>query len=182
MTFSVSLLIRSFAWIMLLQSNGVVNRVLMFLGVIRSPLDLIYNSTGVIIGMTHILLPYMVLPAYAVMSRIDLSLTDAAGILGASPGRAFRRVFLPLSLPGLYAGALLVFVLALGFYITPALLGGAGNELIGQVIADQAIQQGQLGFSSAIGVVLLVLTILVLGAGTWLLRRSGAIREVGADL
>jgi putative spermidine/putrescine transport system permease protein len=171
-----SLLVRSFAWITLLQDTGVINRALMSLGVTDHPVSLIRNSLGVTIGMTHIMLPYMVLPLYAVMARIDLSLSDAAASLGASPVRAFRRVFLPLSLPGLAAGGLLVFVLSLGFYITPALLGGPQNVLIGQLIADQVTTNVNFGFASAIGIVLLVVTLLVLGIGARLLRGTGALK------
>jgi putative spermidine/putrescine transport system permease protein len=171
-----SLLVRSFAWMTLLQDTGVINRTLVSVGIVDEPLALIRNSFGVTIGMTHIMLPYMVLPLYAVMARIDMSLPEAAGSLGASPLRAFRRVFLPLSLPGLSAGALLVFVLCLGFYITPALLGGTENVLIGQLIADQVSVNVRFGFASAIGIVLLVVTLLALGIGARLLRRSGALQ------
>jgi ABC-type spermidine/putrescine transport system permease subunit I len=170
-----SLLVRSFAWMTLLQDTGVINRALLALGVVDEPIELIRNSLGVTIGMTHIMLPYMVLPLYAVMARIDLSLSEAAGSLGASPLRGFRRVFLPLSVPGLAAGALLVFVLCLGFYITPALLGGAEDVLIGQLIADQVAINVRFGFASAIGIVLLVLTLLALAVGARLLRRSGGL-------
>jgi putative spermidine/putrescine transport system permease protein len=175
-----SLLVRSFAWITLLQDTGVINRALLDLGIVDEPVSLIRNSLGVTIGMTHIMLPYMVLPLYAVMARIDLSLSDAAASLGASPARAFWRVFLPLSLPGLTAGALLVFVLSLGFYITPALLGGPQDVLIGQLIADQVTTNVNFGFASAIGIVLLVLTLVALGVGARLLRRSGALKGLGA--
>jgi putative spermidine/putrescine transport system permease protein len=173
-----SLLVRSFAWMTLLQDTGVINRALMDVGVIDEPLNLIRNSFGVTVGMTHIMLPYMVLPLYAVMARLDLSLSEAAASLGASPLRGFRRVFLPLSMPGLFAGALLVFVLSLGFYITPVLLGGSQNVLIGQLIADQVTMNVRFGFASAIGIVLLVCTLLSLAFGALLLRRSGALRGV----
>ncbi|MEA2291310.1 MAG: putative spermidine/putrescine transport system permease protein [Solirubrobacteraceae bacterium] len=169
-----SLLVRTFAWMTILQDTGVINDVLTGVGIVDEPVELIRNQVGVVVGMTHIMLPYMVLPLYAVMTRIDLSLTEAAGSLGASPLRAFRRVFLPLSVPGLTAGALLVFVLCLGFYITPALLGGPKDVLIGQLIADQVSVNVNFGFASAIGIVLLVLTLLVLGVGARLLR--GALR------
>jgi putative spermidine/putrescine transport system permease protein len=169
-----SLLVRTFAWMTLLQDTGVINDALLSLGIVDEPVELIRNQLGVIIGMTHIMLPYMVLPLYAVMARIDLSLSEAAGGLGASPVRAFRRVFLPLSLPGLLAGALLVFVLSLGFYITPALLGGAEDVLIGQLIADQVTVNVNFGFASAIGIVLLVVTLLILALGARILR--GALR------
>jgi ABC-type spermidine/putrescine transport system permease subunit I len=173
-----SLLVRSFAWITLLQDTGVINRALQSAGLVDEPLPLIRNSFGVTIGMTHIMLPYLVLPLYAVMARIDLSLPDAAQSLGASPFRAFRRVFVPLSIPGLLAGALLVFVLSLGFYITPALLGGPQDVLIGQLIADQVTTNVRFGFASAIGMVLLVLTLAALAVGAAILRRSGALRAV----
>lgn len=175
-----SLLVRSFAWITLLQDTGVINHTLISLGIIHQPLSLIRDALGVTIGMTHIMLPYMVLPLYAVMARIDLSLSDAAASLGASPARAFWRVFLPLSLPGLAAGALLTFVLSLGFYITPALLGGPQDVLIGQLIADQVTTNVNFGFASAIGIVLLVLTLVALGVGAGLLRRTGVLKELTA--
>jgi putative spermidine/putrescine transport system permease protein len=171
-----SLLVRSFAWITLLQDTGVINRALTSAGLIDEPLPLIRNAFGVTVGMAHIMLPYFVLPLYAVMTRVDGSLTEAAASLGAAPLRAFRRVFLPLTLPGLLSGALLVFVLSLGFYITPALLGGASDTLIGQLIADQVTTSVRFGYASAIGIVLLVLTLVVLGVGARALHRAGAFK------
>lgn len=173
--FWASLLVRSFAWIILLQDTGVVNTVLIRLGVIHEPISLIRNQIGVTVGMTHILLPYMVLPLYTLMTRIDPTLGEAASTLGASPVRSFVRVFLPLSLPGMFAGSLLVFVLSLGFYVTPALLGGPANMLIGQLIAVQVSEQVAFGFASAIGVVLLVMTLAVLAISARMLRRTGAL-------
>lgn len=175
-----SLLVRTFAWMTLLQDTGVINTALISLGVIGEPVELIRNSLGVTIGMTHIMLPYFVLPLYAVMARIDLSLPEAAASLGASPLRAFHRVFLPLSLPGLAAGALLVFVLSLGFYITPALLGGVQDTLIGQLIADQVGVNVRFGFASAIGIVLLALTLVGLAIGARILRGAGGLKGVTA--
>lgn len=156
--FWVSLLLRSFAWMILLQDTGLINRMLIDAGVINKPVSLIRNTLGVSIGMTHILLPYVVLPLYAVMRRIDPTLMEAASISGATPARQFFRVFFPLSLPGVYAGALLAFTLGLGFYITPALLGGARDTMIGQLIAGQISEQLNFGMGSAMAVVLLVLT------------------------
>lgn len=173
-----SLLVRTFAWITLLQDTGVINEALKSLGIIDQPLELIRNQLGVTIGMTHIMLPYMVLPLYAVMARIDLSLLDAARSLGAGPFRSFWKVFLPLSLPGLFAGALLTFVLSLGFYITPALLGGPENVLIGQLIAERLNISPHFGFISAIAIVLLVLTLAIIGLGAWILRRAGALGDL----
>ena len=114
---------RTYAWQVILRDTGVINSSLIGWGLIDRPLDLYQTTTGVLLGMTQILLPFMVLPIFTVMARIDPELTKAAANLGAPPWRAFLRVFLPLSIPGVVAGALLVFVLALGFYITPALLG-----------------------------------------------------------
>ena len=173
-----SLLVRSFAWITLLQDTGVINDALTSSGITSEPLALIRNELGVVVGMTHILLPYMVLPLYAAMSRIDLGLVDAAKSLGAPPRVAFWRVFFPLTTPGLVAGSLLVFVLALGFYITPALLGGPQETMVGQLIADQVTEQVRFGFASAIGIVLLVVTFAVLGVGVAILQRAGVFKAV----
>jgi ABC-type spermidine/putrescine transport system permease subunit I len=161
--FWVSLLLRTFAWMVLLQDTGIINTTLLDAGIISEPLHLIRNILGVSIGMTHILLPYVVLPIYSVMSKIDSRLMEAASISGARPTRAFCRVYFPLSLPGVFAGALLAFTLGLGFYITPALLGGARNTLIAQLIADQISQQFNFGFGSALAIVLLLLTGLAFG-------------------
>lgn len=173
-----SLLVRTFAWITLLQDTGVINEALQSLGIINHPIELIRNQLGVTIGMTHIMLPYMVLPLYAVMARIDLSLIDASRSLGAGPFRSFRKVFLPLSLPGLFAGALLTFVLSLGFYITPALLGGPDNVLIGQMIAERVNISPNFGFISAIAIILLALTLAIIGLGAWILKRAGALGDL----
>lgn len=156
--FWVSFLLRSFSWMILLQDSGPINKLLIRLGLITSPIPLIRNTVGVTIGMSHILLPYAVLPIYAVMRRIDLTLIDAASISGARPLRTFWRVYFPLTLPGVYAAMVLCFTLALGFYITPALLGGPRNTLIGQLIADQIGDQLDFAAGSAMAVVLLILT------------------------
>ena len=149
-----SLLVRTFAWQVLLRDTGVINRFLLDLGVISEPLTLIRTTAGVIIGMSHILLPFMVLPIYAVMRRIDPEFGRAAANLGASPVAAFLRIFVPLSLPGVLAGCLLVFVLALGFYITPALLGGLRDQMISQLIVQQIQQRLDWGFGTAMSVLL----------------------------
>ena len=157
-----SLLVRTFAWQVLLRDTGVINRFLLDLGVISEPLTLIRTTTGVILGMSHILLPFMVLPMYAVMRRIDPEFSRAAANLGASPTTAFRRIVLPLSLPGVLAGCLLVFVLALGFYITPALLGGPRDQMISQLIVEQIEQQLDWGFAAAMSVLLMATTFAIL--------------------
>jgi putative spermidine/putrescine transport system permease protein len=152
-----SILVRTFAWMVLLQQRGLINKTLIdYLGLIEAPLTLIYNRTGVLIGMSHILLPFMVLPLYAVLSRIDPSLSQAAASLGAPPLRNFVRVYLPLSLPGLIAGSVLVFVIGLGYYITPALLGGPGDTMIAQLIEMQIADFGNWGLAGALAVILLL--------------------------
>jgi putative spermidine/putrescine transport system permease protein len=157
-----SLLVRTYAWQVLLRDTGIVNTTLLDLGLIGEPLPLIRTLTGVLLGMSQILLPFMVLPIYAVMRRIDPEYTNAAANLGASPSRAFLRVFLPLSLPGVAAGSLLVFVLALGFYITPALLGSPKETMISEFITVQVQQRLDWGLASAMAMVLLAIALLVL--------------------
>jgi putative spermidine/putrescine transport system permease protein len=157
-----SLLVRTFAWQVLLRDTGVINRFLLDLGLISEPLTLIRTTAGVIIGMSHILLPFMVLPMYAVMRRIDPEYSRAAANLGASPVAAFVRVFVPLSLPGVLAGCLLVFVLALGFYITPALLGGLRDQMISQLIVQQIQQRLDWGFGTAMSVLLVAIALAIL--------------------
>jgi putative spermidine/putrescine transport system permease protein len=157
-----SLLVRTFAWQVILRDTGIINRFLLDLGVISEPLTLIRTTTGVILGMSHILLPFMVLPIFAVMRRIDPEYGRAAANLGAPPATAFLRVFVPLSLPGVLAGCLLVFVLALGFYITPALLGGLRDQMISQLIVDEVQQALDWGSASAMAVLLMAITFAVL--------------------
>lgn len=161
--FMSSLLVRTFAWTVILGDHGVVNRVLLALHVVSNPVSLSGNTVGTVIGMSHILLPYVVLPTYAAMRRIDESLMPAALGLGASRFKAFARVFLPLSVPGGVAGCVLVFVLSIGFYITPELLGGPKDQMLGQLIVREVSPLLQFGIASALGVVLLVVTLLVLG-------------------
>lgn len=173
--FWTSLMVRTFAWIVLLQDTGVINRLLGIVGV--GPLHLIHHTSGVVIGMTQILLPFMVLPLYTVMSGIDRRLLAAAEGLGARPAVAFARVYLPLSTPGVLAGSLTVFITALGFYVAPSLLGSPDRALISQQIYTQVNGLLQWGRGGAMGVVLLLVTLLLLGASLALLRvasRRGA--------
>lgn len=153
-----SLLVRTYAWLVLLQRRGIVNSTLINLGLIDQPLQLVHNMAGTVIGMVHIMLPFLVLPLYAAMRAIDGNLLRAAGNLGASPGRAFRDIFLPLSAPGLIAGAMLVFVMSLGFYITPVILGGGKVQMISQRIEASVSLFPTWGPASALAVVLLILT------------------------
>jgi putative spermidine/putrescine transport system permease protein len=171
----MSFLVRTYAWQVWLEDTGVINSTLKNVGLINQPLPLIRNLLGVVIGMTQILLPFMVLPLYTVMRRIDRELTRAAASLGASPTRAFVRVFLPLSLPGITAGTLLVFVLALGFFVAPVLLGGPTNTTLSSLIFDQVETEGNFGAGSALGVVLLLATLLVLALGARFVRLRSVV-------
>jgi putative spermidine/putrescine transport system permease protein len=153
--FWTSLLVRTTAWIVLLQKEGVVNSLLMATGLIHEPLSLIFNRFGVVIAMTHILLPFMILPLYSVMRQIPPSYVRAARSLGAGPITAFWRVYLPQSMAGVSAGALLVFILALGYYITPALVGGARDQMMSYFIADHLTRSLNWGLASALGALLL---------------------------
>ncbi|WP_149536076.1 ABC transporter permease [Siccirubricoccus phaeus] len=129
-----SVIVRTYAWMVLLGRNGLINQALLGLGVIQQPLELMYNRTGVIIGMTYVLLPYMILTLYSAMKAVDPRLLQAAEGMGASPFEVFRKVFFPLTLHGVVAGALIVFILGVGFFITPALMGGPGDIMIAMLI------------------------------------------------
>ena len=163
-----SLLVRSYAWMVLLQRTGVVNQTLADLGLIAAPLSLVYNELGVVIGMTHVLLPFAVLPIYASMRQVDPALLRAGRSLGAGPVENFLRVFLPLTAPGVAAGALLVFVLAMGYFVIPALLGGRGAVTIAMLIERQITMLLNWGFGSALSVLLMASVLAVLGAAAWL--------------
>jgi putative spermidine/putrescine transport system permease protein len=165
-----STLVRSFAWMVLLQRRGLINQMLVGLHILDAPLELTHNRIGVLIGMAHILLPFMVLPLYAVMLRIDGSYVKAAASLGAPPLRSFLRVYLPLTRPGLLNGAMLVFVLGLGYFIVPALLGGPGETMIAQLIQSQIADFGDWGIAGALAVTLLA----AVGISYAIVRRSVA--------
>jgi putative spermidine/putrescine transport system permease protein len=161
--FWTSLLVRTTAWIVLLQKEGVINSMLMAAGLIQEPLVLIFNRFGVVIAMTHILLPFMILPLYSVMRQIPPSYVRAARSLGAGPITAFWRIYVPQSMAGVSAGVLLVFILAIGYYITPALVGGAGDQMMSYFIADHLTRSLNWGLASALGGLLLA-SVLVLYA------------------
>lgn len=169
--FWTSLMIRTFAWIVLLQDNGIVNNLLGVIGI--GPLELLRTNTGVIIGLSQVLMPFMVLPLYAVMSGIDLRLVTAARSLGARPSVAFLKVFVPLSMPGVLAGSLLVFIQALGFYVTPALLGSPSDSMLAQSIYAQVSGLLEWGRGGALGVILLVITVVLLGVIGFIAKLSG---------
>lgn len=159
--FWTSLLVRTCAWIVLLQSNGVVNDSLRWLGIIDTPLRLVYNRFGVYVAMTHVLLPFMILPLYSSMKAISPAYMRAAASLGAPPVTAFLRIYLPQTLPGIAAGSLLVFILALGYYITPALVGGGADQMISYFIALYTTDTANWGLASALGALLLIATLLL---------------------
>ena len=153
--FWTSLLVRTTAWIVLLQTNGVVNDGIALIGGEGAKLELIHNMTGTLIAMTHILLPFMILPTYSVMLSVPPQLTRAAISLGASPWTSFWRVYFPMTLPGAAAGGLLVFILALGYYITPALVGGRTGQLISNMIEFHMKTSLNWGLAAALGGILL---------------------------
>jgi putative spermidine/putrescine transport system permease protein len=157
-----SVLVRTYAWMVLLGRRGLVNEALQSSGLLDAPLPLLYNRIGVTIGMVHVLLPFMVLPIYSVMKGVDVELLKAAQNLGADRRQSFLRVYLPLSFPGAAAGCLLVFVTALGFFVTPALLGGRGDMMIAMLIENQVRELLDWGFASALAVALLAVTTAIL--------------------
>ncbi|MDM8348766.1 ABC transporter permease [Pseudomonas sp. sp1636] len=159
--FWTSLLVRTTAWIALLQTNGVINSFLLGSGLIGEPLEMLYTSFATIIAMTHILLPFMILPLYSVMRGIDPSYLRAAMSLGAKPIPAFARVYFPMTLPGLSAGALLVFIISVGYYITPALVGGTDGQMISNIIAFHMQRSNNWELAAALGSLLLGLILLL---------------------
>jgi ABC-type spermidine/putrescine transport system permease subunit I len=160
--FWTSLLVRTYAWMVLLQANGIVNKIMMELGLVKEPAPLMYNTLGVLVGMIHVLLPFMILPIYSVLKGVDKDLVSAAYTLGANKFRAFWAVTVPLSLPGIAAGVIFVFVLSLGFFITPALLGGPKVMMIATLIENQINELNNWSFAAAIALILLGFTTLIL--------------------
>jgi spermidine/putrescine transport system permease protein len=168
--FWTSFLIRTYAWITLLKSEGLLNSLLLGAGLIRAPLEILYTPAAVLIGLVYTFLPFQILPLYASVEKLDASLLEAAQDLGAGPWRVFTGVILPLTQPGVLAGALLVFVPATTMFAISDLLGGARVPLIGNVIENQFLQARDWPFGAALGVTLLAL----FAAGMWLAQRSRA--------
>ncbi len=156
--FWTSLLVRTAAWVVVLQKEGMVNSLLLKLGLIAEPLALLYNRSGVLVAMTHVLLPFMILPLYTVLKDIPPQYMRAATSLGAPPGLAFRRIYLPLAAPGVAAGSLMVFILALGYYITPALVGGGADQMLSAFVATYTTDTGNWGLAAALGLLMLATT------------------------
>ncbi len=168
--FWTSLLVRTYAWLVLLQKRGLINEWAIGLGLWDEPLKFVHNMTGTLIGMVHIMLPFLVLPAYNSMKAIDRNYLKAAANMGASPVRAFWTVFFPLSVPGLFAGSLIVFVLCLGFFVTPAVLGGGRVIMVSMKIASNIEMFVNWGAASALGVVLLIMTMAILWVASRFLK------------
>jgi mannopine transport system permease protein len=168
-----AVLVRAYAWIVLLQRKGLVNEALMGMGIIKEPLRMLYTEGSVILATTHVLLPFMILSIFSVLRTIPPDLNRAASNLGASAFAVFRHVTLPLSMPGIYSGVLMVFILALGFYITPALLGGPETLLMATLIGQQTTETLDWGLAGALSVTLLVITLVLVGLFGRVLRLEG---------
>jgi ABC-type spermidine/putrescine transport system permease subunit I len=174
----ISVLVRTFSWMLILERNGPLNRFLQALGIIDHPLSLLFAFPGVVIGMVHVLLPYAVLPVYAALTRIDPALLRASDGLGASRATTFRRVLLPLSARGLATAATFTFLLSLGFFVTPALLGGPSDTTIPMLIDSFVNERLDWPLAAAASMTLLAMTLAVIGlAGRFV--PVAALAEVG---
>ncbi|WP_422367392.1 ABC transporter permease [Pelagibius sp.] len=171
--FWISVLVRTAAWVVVLQKEGVINSAMIHLGIIDEPVQLIFNRLGVYVAMVHVLLPFLVLPLYSVMKNIPMLHMRAAESLGAKPISAFLTVYLPQSLPGLSAGTLLVFILSLGYYITPALVGGPGDQMLSYLVTEFALEIGNWGMAGAAAFLLLVSTLVAYAVFRKLLGARG---------
>ncbi|RJX17924.1 MAG: ABC transporter permease [Desulforudis sp.] len=158
-----SSLIRTYSWIVLLRTEGVINNVLLSAGLIHEPLALLYNLGAVIVGMTYTLFPFMVLPLYASIEKLDCSLLEAARDLGARPWQVFRRVTLPLTMPGITAGSLLVFIPTLGLFFISDLMGGSRTMMISNLIQNQFLTARNWPFGAALSVILMIMTLILIG-------------------
>ena len=156
-----SLLARTYAWLVLLQGGGVINKMLLSAGIVDQPIPLVNNLTGIVIGMTYLMIPFIVLPLQTSMAAIDRTVLQAASVCGARAHVVFARVFLPLVAPGLTAGGTMVFVMSLGYYVTPALLGGAKNMMLAEYIVQQVLNYLEWGIGGAAAVILLVITLAI---------------------
>lgn len=173
--FWTSLLVRTYAWLVLLQRKGLINNWAIDLGLWDEPVKLVHNLNGTLIGMVHIMLPFLVLPLYGSMKAISADYLKASSNLGAGPTQTFWNIFFPLSLPGLFAGALIVFVLCLGFFVTPAVLGGGKVIMVSMQITSNIELFFNWGAASALGVVLLVITLAILLAASRLLKLDSVL-------
>ncbi|OGO27583.1 MAG: ABC transporter permease [Chloroflexi bacterium RBG_16_54_18] len=173
--FWTNFIIRIYAWIMILRTEGLLNTLLLNLGIIQVPLDILYSPTAVLIGMVYEFLPFMVLPLYTSLEKIEMAQLEAAADLGAPPWRAFLRITLPLSVPGMIAGSILVFIPAMGMFVVPDLMGGAKTVLVGNLIRNQFLTARDWPFGAAASMLLLTLTLVVTLVYT---RRAGFGEEL----
>ncbi|PDQ22644.1 ABC transporter permease [Mesorhizobium sanjuanii] len=169
-------LVRTYGWMAILQRNGPLNEALLALGVVNAPVQFLYQTSGAVIGMTQIMLPYLIIPVYIALRGVDKDYLRAAAGLGASPTVAFIRIYLPLSLPGFAAGVLLVFILSIGFYVVPALMGGGRVTMIAMRIERSVMVFPNWGAASALAIVLLVATLVLLAISVKLARLGGNLR------
>jgi len=172
--FWTSLLVRTTSWIALLQTNGVINSTLQYVGISNEPIEMLYTEFSTIIAMTHILLPFMVLPLYSVMKNIDPSYFRAAMSLGSKPMPAFFKIYFPMTLPGVSAGALLVFIISIGYYITPALVGGTDGQMISNIIAFHMKSSNNWELAAALSSLLLIVIVLIY----WLYDRFVGVNNI----
>lgn len=177
-SYAVGTVPRTFSWLVVLGDHGLINETLMGLGVSRQPIPLVYNETGVIVGMVHVMLPFITLILLGSMMRVGVHLVPAARTLGASAFRAFWEIFLPLTRPGLIAGTMLIFVYSLGFYVVPAVLGGAAQTTIVMEIRDLALNLGLWGLGSALSSIVVLISIL--GAAVYV-RVTGLSNVYGRE-
>ncbi|WP_446897943.1 ABC transporter permease [Clostridium sp. LBM24168] len=175
--FWISLLVRTFSWIIILQDQGILNSFLIHIGLINKPLHLLYNTISVTIGMVHVLFLFMVLNIYSSMENIDMQLVQVAEVMGAKPIKAFWQIFFPLSVPGILAGSILVFVLSLGYFITPSLLGGSQNMLISTLIQNNISATLNWPLASALALVLFIITMALLAVLGLLMKKYHMIGD-----
>lgn len=169
--FWINFLIRSYAWVIILRSQGVLNTILMKLEVISQPIQFLYNEGAVMLGMVYALLPFMILPVYVSIEQLDRRLLEAAADLGASPVTAFRKITLPLTMPGIAAGTVLVFISSLGMFVVPDVMGGAKAALVGNVIQNQFLSARDWPFGSALSIVLALLSLILISCTIGRFRR-----------
>ena len=160
--FWINFLIRSYAWVIILRAQGVLNTLLLKIGLISQPLQLLYNEGAVMLGMIYALLPFMILPIYVSIEQLDRRLLEAASDLGAGPFTAFRKITLPLTMPGVAAGTILVFISSLGMFVVPDVMGGAKAALVGNLIQNQFLSARDWPFGAALSIVLAALSLLLI--------------------
>lgn len=160
--FWINFIIRSYAWVIILRTQGVINTILLKLGIVDLPVQFLYNEGAVMIGMVYALLPFMILPVYVSIEQLDYRLLEAAADLGASPFRAFRKITLPLTMPGIAAGTILVFISSLGMFVIPDVMGGSKAALVGNVIQNQFLSARDWPFGSALSILLALLSLVLI--------------------